>query len=72
MERQDEEVHVETDEARGGSTPGIVRYVLVISLVLAIAAMTLIWVTGALTSPQGSRTGDVTNQATPAPVPTHS
>jgi len=48
MERQGDEVHIETDEARGGSTPHIVRYVLVISLVLAVAAMSLIWITGAL------------------------
>jgi hypothetical protein len=48
MERQGDEVHIETDEARGGSTPHIVRYVLVISLFLALAAMSLIWITGAL------------------------
>ena len=47
MERQGDEVHIETDEARGGSTPHIVRYVLVISLVLAILALSLIWITGA-------------------------
>jgi hypothetical protein len=52
MERQGDEVHIETTEARGGSTPHIVRYVLAISLFLAIAALTLIWVTGALTTPQ--------------------
>ena len=68
MDRQGEEVHVDTEEASGGSTPGIVRYVLLISLVLAIVVMTLIWVSGALTSPQGNRTGDVTNQATPEPL----
>lgn len=50
MERQGNEVHIHTDEARGGSTPHIVRYVLAISLVLAIAALSLIWITGALTS----------------------
>ncbi|WP_423140890.1 hypothetical protein ACOYW6_08455 [Parablastomonas sp. CN1-191] len=66
MDRQGDEVHVDDTEASGGSTPHIVRYVLVISLFLAIAALTLIWVTGALTSDQGSRTGTVTNQATPA------
>jgi hypothetical protein len=48
MERQGDEVHIETDEARGGSTPHIVRYVLVISLVLAVAALSLIWITGAV------------------------
>lgn len=50
MERQGDEVHVETDEARSGSTPHIVRYVLAISLFLAIAALSLIWITGALSS----------------------
>jgi hypothetical protein len=65
MERQGDEVHIDTTEARSGSTPHIVRYVLAISLFLAIAAMTIIWVTGALSSPQGSREGPVTNQATP-------
>ena len=47
MERQGDEVHVDTDEARGGSTPHIVRYVLVISTLLTIVALTVIWVTGA-------------------------
>ena len=65
MERQGEEVHIETTEARGGSTPHIVRYVLVISLLLAIGALTLIWVTGAVTSDQPERNGEVTGQAVP-------
>ena len=65
MERVGEEVHVSTDEARGASTPHIVRYVLLISLVLAIAAMSAIWMTGAYNAPQ-DRTGDgITNQAPP-------
>ena len=48
MRRVGEEVHLEVDEARGGSTPHIVRYALMISLTLAILAMSAIWVTGAL------------------------
>ena len=48
MERIGEEVHIETDEARSGSTPHIVRYVLGVSLVLAIVALSTIWITGAL------------------------
>lgn len=67
MERQGDEVHVETTEARGGSTPHIVRYVLVISLLLAIGALTLIWVTGAVTSDQPQEGGPVSGQRTPAP-----
>ena len=49
MERQGDEVHLSTTEARAGSTPHIVRYVLAVSLFLAIATMSLIWITGALT-----------------------
>lgn len=48
MDRQGDEVHIETDEARGGSTPHIVRYVLVISTLLAIIALSVIWITGAM------------------------
>ncbi|MCB2047868.1 MAG: hypothetical protein KDE32_06520 [Novosphingobium sp.] len=48
MERHGTEIHVNEDEARAGSTPHIVRYVLAISLILAIAALSLIWITGAL------------------------
>lgn len=43
MERQGEETHVTTEEARSGSTPHIVRYVLAISLGLSIAGLLLVW-----------------------------
>lgn len=49
MERQGDEIHISTGEASGGSTPHIVRYVLAISLVLAIAALSAIWMIGAAT-----------------------
>ncbi|NLR39981.1 MULTISPECIES: hypothetical protein [unclassified Novosphingobium] len=52
MERRGEETHITTDEARGGEGLNVVRWVLLISLVLAIGALTVIWVTGALTTPQ--------------------
>jgi len=65
MERRGEEIHLETEEARSGETSNVVRYVLTIALFLAILALSAIWITGALTSPQGERTGVVTNQATP-------
>ena len=35
----EQEPHIATDEARAGSTPHIVRYVLGISLTLAVIAM---------------------------------
>ena len=46
---KDEEIHIEDDEARGGSTPGIMRYILAISLLLAVIAMSVIWLVPALT-----------------------
>ncbi len=45
-------VHIEDDDARAASSPGILRYILAISLILAIVAMSIAWMTGALT--QGS------------------
>jgi hypothetical protein len=65
MERRGDEVHAKTDEARGGSTPHIVRYVLLISLCLAILAMSEIWISGAASMERDSR-GDVPKVATPA------
>lgn len=62
MEQQGREVHIEDDAARGGSTPHIVRYVLLISLVLAIVAMSIIWITGALNS--ADDTGATADSAT--------
>ena len=43
-----EELHIDTDEARSGATPHIMRYVLAISLLLAILAMSAIWISGAI------------------------
>ncbi len=48
MRKIGDEIHLETDEARAGETPHIVRYVLAISLILAIVALSAIWITGAL------------------------
>ena len=48
MERHGEEIHITTEEARAGSTPHIVRYVLGISLFLAIAGLSAVWIIGAL------------------------
>ena len=47
MQRVGDEVHLDEDEARSGSTPHIVRYVLLASLVLAILAMSAIWISRA-------------------------
>ena len=65
MEKQGDEVHVQTDEARGGSTPNIVRYVLLISLLLVIVALSAVWMTGAANAPQDQAGDGITNQAAP-------
>ncbi|HVR90517.1 MAG TPA: hypothetical protein VHG29_05430 [Novosphingobium sp.] len=65
MERQGDEVHIETDEARGGSTPHIVRYVLVISLLLVIAAFAIASLVGSSNNPPARDGGVVSGQSTP-------
>lgn len=48
MKKIGDETHLDTDEARGGSTPHIVRYVLVIGLLLAILALSAVWISRAI------------------------
>ena len=57
MEETNGEVHIETDEARGGSTPNIVRWVLGIGLLLAVVGMSLAWLIPAMTRDGGDRSG---------------
>lgn len=52
MEHRGDETHITTDEARSGQGTNVVRWVLLTSLFLAILALTGIWVTGALVTPQ--------------------
>ena len=44
---QGEQIHLDGDEARGGSTPNVVRYVLLTSLGLAVLAMSAVWISRA-------------------------
>ncbi len=46
MQQQGNETHLETDEARGGTTKHGVRWVLAISLLAAIVLLTFTWITG--------------------------
>ena len=45
MANDNEQVHVSTDEARAGATPGVTRYVLGASLliIIVIFALVLLW-----------------------------
>ncbi|EIZ78892.1 hypothetical protein WSK_2435 [Novosphingobium sp. Rr 2-17] len=51
MESPETPVHLDKVEARSGATPHIARYVLVISLALAIVALAAVWMTGAINAP---------------------
>lgn len=53
MEKRGEEVHVSETEVSGGSKEGVVRWVLIIGLVLAVGFLTIIWVTGAAVQDDG-------------------
>lgn len=47
---KDGRIHIEDDDARAAETTGHMRYVLGIGLLIAIIAMTVIWVIPALSS----------------------
>ena len=47
MEQQGKEIHIEDDAARAGSTQNTVRWILGISLLLAIVLLSAIWMSGA-------------------------
>lgn len=48
MDRRGDEIHETTTEARAGSTPHIVRYILIISTTLLVVAFAVIVATGML------------------------
>lgn len=58
MAVEGDEVHRDTDDARGGSTPHIVRWMLVISTLAAIILLSAVWIFGALS--QGDREEEIT------------
>ncbi len=48
MHKQGEEIHIDDEEASGGRKTGYMRYVLGISLLLAVIAMSIVWIIPAL------------------------
>jgi hypothetical protein len=48
MKRNGDQVELNAEEASGGTRPNIVRYMLAISLLLAILALSAVWITGAV------------------------
>lgn len=49
MQSEGNEVHVSEEEASGGSKEGVVRWVLIIGTLLAVIALSAIWIFGAAT-----------------------
>lgn len=60
MHREGEEIHVSAEEAKSANRGRHVFVILIVSLLLACAAMTVAWVTGALVSTDGTRNPAVT------------
>lgn len=48
MANNQEAIHIEDDDARAASTPGVMRYVLGFGLFFAILAMSAVWIIPAL------------------------
>ena len=60
MQRQGDELHIDTDEARAAATPNVVRWVLAISLLAAIVLLSAIWIFGAATGDHAEPTVSAT------------
>ena len=58
VDNQNREIHIDEEDASGGSKEGVVRWILGIGLLLAIVFLSLIWIIPALTQ------GDAEEEAT--------
>lgn len=47
MHNEGDEVHVSEEEATGASRENVVRWVLIVGTLLAVIALSVIWITGA-------------------------
>jgi len=63
MERQGEEVHVSTEEARSAETGVGLRYVLALSLALVVVIYAAVWLIGSAGS---GHSGQAADSAAPA------
>lgn len=62
MPTPDRRTRIDQGDAKAGSKEGVGRWVLLISTGLAIIALTIIWVTGALTQGDGESEATVTGR----------
>ena len=57
----DGEIHIDEEDVSGGSKEGVVRWILGIGLLLAIVAMSLIWIIPAMT--QSEEEADISSRS---------
>ena len=62
MDRDNKEIHIEDDDARAARTNTGLRWVLAISLLLAVALLSAIWIFGALTQSEAEEEVSVSNE----------
>ena len=54
MDHNGDDVHISTDDARGGATPHVMRWVLIISVVLAVILLSASWMLPAITESESN------------------
>jgi hypothetical protein len=69
MASDPDEVHLETDAARAGSTPNVVRWILAISLLAVIVLLSIVWITGALVHNDSEKKASVAPADARLPAP---
>lgn len=62
MNRNGEQITETETEASGGSKEGVVRWVLLIGTVLAVIAVSIVWMVGSASQPEDSGEPSVSNQ----------
>jgi len=61
MAGERDQIHVDADEARGGSTPHRIRWILAISLIGAIVLLSVVWMIGAASQTDEEDEASVSN-----------
>lgn len=62
--KEGDEIHIDDDEASAGEKTGHVRWILGISLFAALALMSIVWITGALTQGDSAEESSTTSSTT--------
>jgi hypothetical protein len=66
MQTNGEEIHADMEDARAASSPNVVRWVLIVSLLAAIVLLSAIWIIGAWSSDQNTQSVDARMRAAQA------